>query len=452
MTKTLAPPTTAADWETYIQSLNTPAEFMAAFNDGTFHTNMTAFVTAKTQEADEIRAQVAEQVQLAMRDLHERAGADPDRAPVNLSPERAAGSALRNLAISNPDAPGAGLNGVCKSLPEFLNTVWHGARLGADGREKLARINDYQEKIPSEGGFMVPEEFRTDLLIQSLTDSVVRPRAQVIPMSSETLRYPKIDETSRVSSVYGGLIVYRTEEGADLVESQAAFSSLKLEATKQTLLSHVTNELIRDWPAFQAFINATYPPAMAFFEDIDFLSGTGVGEPLGVLSPGNSALIIVPGRGGQTAATIVWQNVLDMYSRMLPASLSRAVWLASPDTFVELATMALNVGTGGSAVWLPDGTGTPTLTLLGRPVIMDEKAPGKLGVQSDLSFVDFSMYLIGDRQMTTVASSEHVKFTSDKTTFRVISRNDGRPWLDAAITPHNNGPTLSPFVTLDDRT
>src|SRR3546814_9480359 len=88
--------------------------------------------------------------------------------------------------------------------------------------------------------------------------------------------------------------------------------------------------------------------------------------------------------------------------------------LCSSDlTFVELATMALTVGTGGSAVWLTDGTGVPTLTLLGRPVIMTEKAPGALGDVGDLSFVDLGMYPIGDRQMMTVDSSEHVKFTSE---------------------------------------
>jgi HK97 family phage major capsid protein len=140
-----------------------------------------------------------------------------------------------------------------------------------------------------------------------------------------------------------------------------------------------------------------------------------------------------------------------MYARMIPSSINRAVWLASPDTFVELATMALNVGTGGSAVWLTDGVGAPVLTLLGRPVILTEKAPAALGTQGDLSFVDVGMYLIGDRQMMTVDSSPHVKFTSDKTTYRMIQRNDGRPWVESAITPKNNSATLSPFVQLDDR-
>src|SRR3546814_14224852 len=61
------------------------------------------------------------------------------------------------------------------------------------------------------------------------------------------------------------------------------------------------------------------------------------------------------------------------------------------------------------------------------------------------------MYLIGDRQMMTVDSSEHVKFTSDKTTYRVIQRNDGRPWVESALTPTNKSATLSPFVQLAAR-
>jgi HK97 family phage major capsid protein len=210
--------------------------------------------------------------------------------------------------------------------------------------------------------------------------------------------------------------------------------------------------LIRDWGAFGAFMDATLPRAMAFYEDLDYISGSGVGCPLGGLHANNGALLVIDKETSQDAATVVWKNVLKMYGRMLPSSLGKAVWLASPDVFVELATMALNVGTGGSAVWLTDGTGAPVLTLLGRPVIMSEKAPGALGAQGDLSLVDWSMYLIGDYQNMTVDSSPHVKFTSDKTTYRAIARNDGRPWIQSPITPRNNSATLSAFVTLGART
>ena len=48
--------------------------------------------------------------------------------------------------------------------------------------------------------------------------------------------------------------------------------------------------------------------------------------------------------------------------------------------------------------------------------------------------------------------SEHYQFANDKTSFRIIERVDGRPWLQSAITPHNNSAnTLSPFVQLASR-
>ena len=46
----------------------------------------------------------------------------------------------------------------------------------------------------------------------------------------------------------------------------------------------------------------------------------------------------------------MWENIVKAYARMLPPSHGRAVWVASIDTFPELATMALSVGTGGSAM------------------------------------------------------------------------------------------------------
>jgi HK97 family phage major capsid protein len=357
--------------------------------------------------------------------------------------------------MANPKAVGAPLNGLFPDLASYLQVVWNSSRrdgnLSEENLDKLKQITNYQEKVPSEGGFLVPEEFRAEILRMSLEKSIVRPRARVVPMNSLKLRFPMVDATSNVSSVFGGIVVYRTEEGAELTESAAAFGSIALEATKQTALAHVTNELVKDWGAFGVFIDEIFPEAMAYYEDVDFLTGNGAGQPLGALNASNTSLIAVAKETGQASTTIVWENIIRMYSRMLPSSLDTAVWIASPDTFVELATMALTVGTGGSAIWLTNGQNKPVLTLLGIPVIMSEKAPAVLGTQGDLSLVDFSMYLIGDRQQMTVDSSPHVKFTSDKTTYRVIQRNDGRPWVQSAFTPKNNGPTLSPFVQLATR-
>jgi HK97 family phage major capsid protein len=423
--------------------LSDPARVKALMAEGEFGTFISNYIENVAQKDKGLKAQVQEQVQIGIAEFMAANGGQVKK--VDFSP-KAVNSAGPARALDNPKANGAPLNGLFPDWYSFLQATWPKGNKSQEIKDKLQTVMDYSEQVPAEGGFLVPEEFRSQIMRLMLPNQVVRPRATVIPMGSPRLHVPKIDETSRVSSVFGGVVVYRTAEGQELTESAAAFASTKLDVTKQTALSHVPNELIRDWGAFGAFMDATLPAALGFYEDVDFLSGNGAGAPLGALSTGNTALV-VPARSSSNH--IVWEDVLHMFARLLPQSMKNAVWLAGQDSFFELATMALTVGTGGSAVWLTDGHGAPQLTLLGLPVILDsDKAPSALGTQGDLSLVDFSFYLVGDYQTMSVDSSEHVKFTSDKTTFRLIARNDGRPWLDAPLTPKNGSATLSPFVQL----
>ena len=64
--------------------------------------------------------------------------------------------------------------------------------------------------------------------------------------------------------------------------------------------------------------------------------------------------------------------------------------------------------------------------------------------------MDFSYYLLGDRQTMQVASSDQYLFANDLMAYRIIERLDGRFWLQSAITPENGSTnTLSPLVLLD---
>jgi HK97 family phage major capsid protein len=440
-------PRTAGEWEHYLQGLDTPDKFVAAFNDGSFGKALQGYVGAQTKERTDLLSDVRAMAEETMTRWLKENPTVGREVPVDLGPDQKPRARTSAPVYNNPQARGAPLNSIFSNFTEFLQAVWQGDRNTAslETREKLARFHNYSESVPSEGGLLVPEEFRSQLMQLAMERAIVRPRATIIPMANPRVHIPKVDETSRVSTIFGGVVVYRTEEGAELTESAATFASTKLDVTKQTALAHVPNELIRDWGAFGAFIDATLPPAFAWSEDLDYIAGNGAGAPLGALNANNTALITVT---RNTTNKITWEDAIGMYQRLLPSSIDSAVWITSPDTFSELATMALVVGTGGSAVWLTDGTGRPVLTLLGLPVIRSEKAPGAKGSLGDISLVDWSMYLLGDYQTMTVDSSPHVKFTSDKTTFRAIARNDGRPWLDSPLTPHNNSATLSPFVTL----
>src|SRR5262249_12487899 len=120
-----------------------------------------------------------------------------------------------------------------------------------------------------------------------------------------------------------------------------------------TAYAEIPNELLADASAFSGFFEQRFPVAIAWFEDLGFLLGTGNGEPLGFIN--GPAVASVSAEAGQPTQTIVWENLVKMYARMLPQSLGSAIWIASIDTFPQLATMALSVGTGGGPVWIGSG-------------------------------------------------------------------------------------------------
>lgn len=440
-TATPEAPEQFAEWLGSYSEVDKLAE---AINDGTFAKQVGDYVR-KAQEgatADlvEIRAAAEREAQKVLAGL---VGAEGVKR-LNLNPH----TSPRGGVPGGKRAIGAGLNGMTDDLTDFMQTIWH-KQTDSTKAEKLGKINAYLEKYPAEGGFLVPEEYRLEIMQVALERAVVRPRARVIAMNSAKLSFPAIDETSHASTVMGGVLAYRTEEAQALVESGAKFRKVTLDLTKQTLFSNVSNELIADTGgAIETFIRSSFGAAAAWFEDIDFMTGSGAGEPLGALSPQNTGIIAVTAQSGQGAATIVWQNIVDMYARLLPSSLGSAVWVIGPDVFPQLATMGLVVGTGGGPVWLPDGTGAPTMTLLGRPIVISEKVPGALGTQGDISLVDFSYYLIGDGMRARIESSTEYQFGTDQTSFRLIQRNDGRPWFKSPLTPANGSATLSPFVQL----
>lgn len=409
-------------------------------------------IQARLKSDPEILAQVNEQVESFKIDwLREHQGNTDEIAHrLNLDNPNARAK-IRPNTIYNKSAVGARHDKMFASAAEFMHSISEHAFKNADLSRRLETLkNDMSSVKPADGGFLIPEILRAELLRVALERAVVRSRARVIPMDSLTIPFPMVDSTSNVSSVYGGITGFWTEEGATLTESQPRFGRVELRANKLCLYTEVPNELIRDArPSLEAFIGDIFPEALAWFEDVAFFIGGGVGEPLGFIN--------APGAVNVTRSTTVaganveWIDIANMYSRMLPQSLDRAVWIVSPDVVQGLLTMPFTGSTnpillGGGG--FPSGnTGMP-LQILGCPVIVSEKARA-IGTTGDINFVDFGFYLIGDRQAMSARQSEEFRFSSDVTAFRVIERLDGRPWLASPITPQNGSTnTLSPFVKL----
>jgi HK97 family phage major capsid protein len=447
--------------EELVELLNDDAARGEIFGDAEATKEFIANYTKATNKGSDISKQISAQVSATLADLLKESGVTdrPDQTDVDAVASRLLakpGTGAENNAAYNPTAPGAPLDGVVGDLGSFARLINSKMVKNAEQRAAFGKIEDlrnaYSSNDPASAGFLIPEEMRSDILQLSLENAIVRPRATVITMQSLTQKIPYVDSTTHVGSVFGGMVFYWTEESGLIINTEGKFGRVVLEAQKLTGGARVPNELWADAPALSSWLMAAVPSGLAYFEDVAFIEGSGVGEPLGFL---NSGAVVAATRA--TSSKIESGDIYGMYARMLPQSLGRAVWIANQETLPQLLSLSHVIenvaGTenvGGSAagiVQYGNISGAPTMSILGRPLIITEKVPA-LGSAGDLNFVDLSQYLVGDRQAISLDASEHSRFAYDETELRIIERVDGRPWIQSAITPKNGTATLSPFVSL----
>ena len=95
-----------------------------------------------------------------------------------------------------------------KSSGEFFAAV----RKACDGERWDNRLDVLQkatltEGTDSAGGFLVPSQWAKPIYAASLESSIVRPRAQILPMTSDTGYVMVALDSNRGTNIYGGVVV-----------------------------------------------------------------------------------------------------------------------------------------------------------------------------------------------------------------------------------------------------
>jgi HK97 family phage major capsid protein len=209
--------------------------------------------------------------------------------------------------------------------------------------------------------------------------------------------------------------------------------------------------LLEDASALGKYLRMAFASEFGFLLDDAIINGTGAGQPLGIMNAGS--MVQISKETGQAAGTIVYENILKMWARLIPSAMSDAVWLVNGNCFPQLGQMSLAVGSGGSAVYVPAGgaSAAPYGTLLGRPVIPIEQCQS-VGTTGDIILANFRKgYLLGEKGGMQSDMSIHVRFIYDESVFRFVLRLDGQPMLRAAITPFKGSDTVSHFVRIETR-
>jgi HK97 family phage major capsid protein len=340
---------------------------------------------------------------------------------------------------------------------EFFQSVMRAGIPGQPTDPRLYQTRDatgLSETVPSDGGFLVQNDFARELLQDVIATGLLIGQCRRVEIggNSNSIKIPGVDETSRVSGYrYGGILAYWEDEAAAKTATKPKFRLIDLILKKLIGLCYATDELIDDAPLLAETIRKGFASEFGFMIDDAIINGTGGGLPLGIMNSGS--LVTVAKESGQAANTIVYENLCNMWSRLIPGSHQNSVWLVNANCLPQLFQMSLSVGTGGLPVYLPANAaaGEPNQTLFGRPLIPIEQAQS-VGTTGDILLCDFKDgYIIGEKGGIRGDMSIHVRFIYDESVFRFVWRIDGQPVRASALTPYKGSQTLSHFVALATR-
>ena len=384
-----------------------------------------------------------EEVEKMLRDLERRFG-DDGRPAIYPGGSARKPSAYRELFCRKGETlDAAGY----ESFDEFF-----GMALNRVPDPRLQK--SWAEGIPSDGGLAVPSEYASEIYDTALEDTIVLSKARVFPMRSDVLKIPATCVGDHSANLYGGVVGYWKTEGAALTDATPKYRTVELKANKLTCYGKSSIEWFDDAIDGYNSIRRSFSNSAAWFLEKAFISGSGAGEPLGILN--SPALITIdkyvyPGPVDQ-GMTVIYQNLVQMLSRYA-GSWKNAVWIMSRSALGSLLYSLADYNppiTGGGRDYMIQLGSDGAFNLLTRPAFVSEHLP-TVGSEGDIILCDLSQYAVGMRSDMRLEMSKDVYFASAEIAHRLLVRCDGMPLWDEPMTLADGTSTVSPFVAIEDR-
>lgn len=334
-----------------------------------------------------------------------------------------------------------------ESSGEFYKVVANASRNRSDIDK---RLYNHKEKVGEEGGFLIPDEFRSEIQKKVAGDESLLSKTTQLTISGNSLVLPTNENAPWDGN---GFQAYWKGESKSSTESKDNFGESSYRLHKLSCNVRASEELLDDAAALASWINANAPDAIMHKTNSAIVNGDGVGKPKGLLSSGFRETVAA--EGGQAVDTVVYENIVKMMSRMLPGSMGRAVWLINPAVREQLHTMAFKSGVASPVpVYLPPSglAEAPFGTLAGRPILPLMGAMPQLGDEGDIVFADLSYYYSVLKSSGIQSSqSTHVYFDTDEIAFKFQFRMDGQCPYSSPVTTEFGSYDMSGIVTLAAR-
>lgn len=271
-------------------------------------------------------------------------------------------------------------------------------------------IKTLAEGTDAEGGYLVPEEFRAEVVREQLAFGVMRRLARVFPMNTDTLDIPTL--AARPSA-------YWTAENASVSTSSAEFGQVTLSPSTLIARLPVSRQLASDSAInIVSFITELFAEEITRAEDKAFFTGSGSGQPKGISQ--------------ETLKTVAAGGVLDFddlielfYKLQIRHRTSRnAAFVGSKRVIAILRKVK---DSNGQYIWQPSVQQGQPDRVLGTPVFEQNDI-----AEDQLYFGDWAYYFIGDREQMAVETTTEggTAWDRHRVEIKASTRVDGK----AAIT------------------
>ena len=200
--------------------------------------------------------------------------------------------------------------------------------------------------------------------------------------------------------------------GIEVREVLNDFQKLPVERYKLATMLRLPTEFVTD-AAFdlESYLIRRLAKCFGRAEDKAFITGTGVGEPTGLLHD-------TDGAETGTSAALSYDSVIDLYFSVKPEYRKNGVWIMNDETAHALKKLKDD---SGNYLWRGSDD-----TIMGKPVVISEYMPDAESGAKPLLFGDFSYYWLVKRSPVTVKVIKELFALNGQTAYLAFEFLDGK--------------------------
>lgn len=298
-------------------------------------------------------------------------------------------------------------------------------RMGAEKWEALEKsfefktTADLNTATDGEGGYLVPVEFSSELIVALENISELRTVARVIRTAAQKQKIPTVS----AKPTFGWV-----DEDAEIGQTDATFGQIELDAWKCGGWVAATRELLADGLInVNALLIELFGEQFALVEQAAFAVGDGTKKPKGLHSLSISTVTAPSGALGYTDVNRLYYGLPQQYRR-------RAAWVGNNAAIQAAAAI---IATTGQPMFSEPTSDMPP-KLKGKSIVELPDLPGA-GTSGDKTTLYFGAmnlgYYIKDTEDVRVESTTQsdTAFKKDLVMIKAIKRVDGDGALLASM-------------------